>query len=92
MDNSEFTYVEGLSMLIHSCEDRMKQDAREMAGLWATQFEEGLLPLIQFIDKMGLLNELKEDIEDSNKNEKIEYGLYIFLTEFLEEYEKEKAK
>lgn len=83
MDNSEFTYVEGLSMLIHSCEDRMKQDAREMAGL---------LPLIQFIDKMNLLNALKEDIEDSHKKEKIEYGLYIFLTEFLEEYEKEKVK
>ncbi|WP_443091805.1 hypothetical protein ACTU3M_10485 [Bacillus subtilis] len=67
MDNSEFTYVEGLSMLIHSCEGRMKQDASEMALLWATQFEEGLLPLVQFIDKMRLLNSLKEDIEESNK-------------------------
>ncbi|WP_439197239.1 hypothetical protein [Bacillus velezensis] len=92
MDNSEFTYVEGLSMLIHSCEDRMKQDALEMATLWAGQYQEGLLPLIQFIDKMGLLNALKENIEDSHKKEQIEYGLYIFLTEFLEEYEKEKAK
>ncbi|MCC2526776.1 hypothetical protein LKL24_04960 [Bacillus halotolerans] len=89
MDNSEFTYVEGLSMLIHSCEDRMKQDASEMALLWATQFEKGLLPLIQFIDKMGLLNALKEDIEESHKKEQFEYGLYIFLTEFFERYEKE---
>ncbi|WEY80397.1 hypothetical protein P5667_15645 [Bacillus velezensis] len=92
MDNSEFTYVEGLSMLIHSCEDRMKQDAREMAGLWATQFEEGLLPLIQFIDKMGLLYELKREIEWKHDYDHIETGLYIFLMEFLEEYEKEKIK